>query len=308
VTRAGAAVEHADGGAQALDAPSEGHAIRPDRGRRYQVQLVVWNSRGNKWNTFWNQYFGPLAGAREDILGLLVESGWGPWVTPGQVRKNFVYTRASRNSWFNATADNNSAFCQGVSRYRGRAGAFWVPWVRSYNALKTNTRCSMGAVTYAGKRRFTGIGRLADPSQGTVFYRPVCRVQIGQPGSGGGLASAEFSTYLVHLISGNPGAAQHQMDTLINFIRPNIPQGSGAIIVGDFNINILGNPAPFVLPAHWSLLRTNGPTQQSGGELDYGLLYDPTGNIGLVNVQNVQQFQTGNNTSDHAVLQYGIPL
>ena len=79
-------------------------------------------------------------------------------------------------------------------------------------------------------------------------------------------------------------------------------------MVGDFNIDILNQANPFVLANKWSLLRTNVATQQSGGELDYALLYDPAGGYTGAGAAVVQQYKTGNNQSDHSVMQYTVPL
>ena len=65
---------------------------------------------------------------------------------------------------------------------------------------------------------------------------------------------------------------------------------------------------PFTLPAKWSLLRTGVATQQSGGELDYALLYDPSGTHGGSAAVVVQQYKSGNNGSDHSVMRYTVPL
>ncbi len=90
------------------------------------MELVVWNSQGGKWDTFWTYYFGTRLGTGQDVMGLLVESGWGPWVTPGTVYENSVYTLDSSASWFATATANNSAFCTGIAAARRRY-AFWVP-------------------------------------------------------------------------------------------------------------------------------------------------------------------------------------
>jgi hypothetical protein len=134
------------------------------------------------------------------------------------------------------------------------------------------------------------------------MIRPVFCYSVVRPSR-----TPELSVFLVHLVSGWPDGAQAEMNALISVIGTLIPQNTAAVIVGDMNINLL--TTALTLPANWYLLRTGVATQQSGGELDYALLFDPTRIYQpTATVAILQQFKTGNNQSDHSVLQYTIPL
>src|SRR5580692_10860482 len=95
------------------------------------MQLIVWNSQGGKWDIAWNNYVVPVSqGLDQDTMLLLVESGWGPWVTPGPVTCNACYWQDSSMTWYDAKASGKSTFCQGIGEQR-RYRAMWVPWVKS---------------------------------------------------------------------------------------------------------------------------------------------------------------------------------
>lgn len=270
------------------------------------LNLLVWNSQGGKWPVFWTNYFQPVVATGQDAMGLLVEAGWAPWVTPGDVHKDNVYPRDSSASWFNRAKDATDAFCQGVNAIPHRKGhAFWVPWVKNAGEMNVNSRCSMGAVIAPITRNLGSFGRFKDEDP-WLYLRPIFRFGLNRPTAQGG--AAELSVFLVHLVSGYPTKAQAQMEALISAIGKLVQQNTGAIVVGDFNINIINYAVPFTLPPRWRLLRTGFATQQSGGELDYALLYDPTNIYGGGAVAVVQQFNTGANTSDHSVMRYTVPL
>ena len=169
-------------------------------------------------------------------MGLLVESGWGPWVTPGTVYENSVYTLDSSASWFATATANNSAFCTGIAAAR-RGYTFWVPWMKNLDAMKVNTRCSMGAALATSTRLLETVGRFL-PNDPKLYLRPIFRFGLAKPSGIGG--NTDISVFLVHLVSGNPYKAQDQMDDLMKVMSTIIPQGTSAIVVGDFNIDILG--------------------------------------------------------------------
>lgn len=70
------------------------------------MKLIVWNSQGGKWDIFWDSYINPemVANPIEDIVGLLVESGWAPWVTPGDVIINNCYGLDNGLTYYDTTA------------------------------------------------------------------------------------------------------------------------------------------------------------------------------------------------------------
>src|SRR5690348_6906163 len=59
-----------------------GPALLPGGSR---MELVVWTSQGAKWDTLWANYINPLNPGTTDIIGLLVEAGWGRELSPGSV-------------------------------------------------------------------------------------------------------------------------------------------------------------------------------------------------------------------------------
>jgi len=270
------------------------------------LNLLVWNSQGGKWPVFWTNYFQPVVATGQDAMGLLVEAGWAPWVAPGNVVEDSVYPRDTSASWFNKTVDQTDAFCQGVAGVPNRRGsAYWVPWVKNFWAQRVNTRCSMGAVMVPVTRSVGDVWRFVSPDP-RLYLRSIFRFGLNKPTGQGG--AAEFSVFLVHLVSGNPRKAQDQMDNLISVMSKIIQQGTAAIVVGDFNIDIIYQAVPFQLPPGWNLLRTDEPTQQSGGELDYALLYDPTNAYRGATATVVEGYKSGNNQSDHSVMRYTVPL
>ena len=266
------------------------------------MDVIVWNSQGNKWDTLWTSYLAPIAPANQDLVGLIVESGWAPWVTSGDVVINNVYWLNTSLTYYDTTNAAASPFCQAVEAKR-RARAYWVPWVANLDAMKTNTRCSMGAVLLPAKRLVES-GTRYNLKKNALFRRPVFRFDVMKPNDTG--AIPDFSVFLVHLVSGRPNKAQEEMDVLTKTMSTLIPQGSSALIVGDMNVDL--QTIAINVPNNWRILNTGGATQQSGGELDYGLLYDPNGKFGFSTAAVVQQYKTGNNQSDHSVMRYTIPL
>jgi hypothetical protein len=270
------------------------------------MQLVVWNSQGAKWDDLWTYYYSPLLGGNEDVIGLLVEAGWAPWVKSQEVHVDEVYGFDANQNWYYENGARNSGFVQGVEASRQRT-AFWVPWRKSLDSGWSNSRCSMGCVATLAHRSITTT-RYRDPNA-YLYLRPIfqflCSIRTGHANQ------PDFSVFLVHLVSGHTNRAQQQIEEVINNMRKIIPERTGAIIVGDFNINL--QTTTINVPNFWRILRTGVSTQgksaqEPGGELDYALLYDPFNNYSNATVTHVQQFKTGNNRSDHSVLRFGIPL
>lgn len=259
------------------------------------LRLFAWNSFGAKWDAFWTNWLLPALGNNDDIAGVLMESGWAPWVLSGDVYMNATYDFERSASWFNHASLGNSAFCAGIVATRRRYG-LWVPWVGNLNAMKTNSRCSMGAALLPDSRRIQAISTF----ETQLSIRPVVKLSMGIG------SNTDITVLVVHLMSGYPAGAQRQLDELTAAMSKMIPQDTCGIIVGDMNINLLNTP--LVAPPNWRIIRTGVATQQKGGELDWGILYDPTNQYGGTTVTVMQQYKTGPNTSDHSVLRYNIPL
>jgi hypothetical protein len=261
--------------------------------------LVIWNSQGAKWDAFWN-YITPLLANNVDIVGLLIESGWAPWINSGDVKLNAIYPCTEQVVYFNTTSivlgNNYSAFTANIVQERKYYG-FWIPWQKNLDK-KSNTRVSMGGVLLP-----KSAGTYVDSISISSSIRPVVRVLIG---------SKNFAVFLVHLISGVPVKAQEEMNTLISQVRSIIPEGYRAIVVGDMNIDLLTTAVNMPNNA-WSIKRVGYATQKSGGELDYGLLYDPIGTLGGTTVTTLANVPAAGqpgpiSPSDHAVMLYSIPI
>ena len=266
------------------------------------LNLVVWNSQGAEWDVLWPNYVNPLVAPPQanDVMALLVEAGWAPWVTPGDVIINDEYWLNEEVTWYDATTAAASLFCQAVVAKR-RRHALWIPWVKNLNAMKTNTRCSMGAMFLPASLQSGLTNRIMVEG----LLRPVVRATLGKV-SGSNKVTPKFTILLVHMVSGYPAYAQHRLNGLISAMTSLIAEGTSAIIVGDMNVNLLTRN--FTLPDKWRFLRLGVATQQKGGELDYGILFDPSNTLGGATANLVQQFKTGTNTSDHSVLRYDIPI
>jgi len=173
-----------------------------------------------------------------------MEAGWAPWVLGGDVHMNATYSFDSKASWFWQNAPNMSPFCAGTAAGRRRKKyAVWVPWVKNLDALKPNSRCSLGGAMLL--RNFN-MQRIASFDE--VFsFRPVIRFGFG-PGR-----DINFVVLLVHLIGGYRAGAQAELDALTASMSKNIPETASGIIVGDMNINLLNTN--LLAPNNWRILR-----------------------------------------------------
>ncbi len=259
------------------------------------LRLFAWNSQGAKWDALWTNWLFPALGTNDDVAGVLTEAGWAPWVLSGDVQINATYQFDSRFNWFDHNAVGNSAFCAGIGAQRGRY-SLWVPWVGNLNAMKTNSRCSLGGAFLLKHYNVRSI----ETFHTDISIRPVVRFSFGVRDD------VKFVVLVVHLISGYARRAQEELDLLTSSMRNLIPATASGIIVGDMNINL--QTTNVVAPNNWRILNTGVPTQQSGGELDWGLLYDPNHLYGGATVTMVQQYKTPPNQSDHSILRYNIPL
>lgn len=258
------------------------------------MDLYVWNSRGDKWNTFWTNVLGPALVMPNDVGGLLVESGWPPWMRAGNVRSTNLYELDED------TANPGGAFTTGILANRRRS-AWWCPWGKKIakdgsSNVKTNSRCSFGV---AVARRTLAVAVTKHRLEGS--QRPAVRILVSLD------RLPKFVILLVHLKSSQWGSRQ-EAARLMRGVPNLVPQGVSGLIVGDINCDLFQHdPRPD--DDHWRLVNTGAATQMSGGELDYGLLYSGDGTFKVgANVALVQPFQTGWNQSDHSVLQYTLGL
>jgi len=262
------------------------------------MDLVVWNSRGSKWNTFWTNALAPLLPAAEDVMGLLVESGWPPWVEDGVVGNEKIYKFDSMMEYYK---ESTGAFTVNAS---GRAHAWWCPWVKEVTnkdgTKRTNTRCSLGIV-HVGRNLAPGVTKSRfDEARVT---RPMVRVTLD------GHTHTKLAIVLVHLVS-NRNVSPRVIAALLNMLPRLIPQDVPGFIVGDLNYDLLQQPDPRPNCDHWRLVRWRKATHNAGGELDFGLLYSHSGRFNVqAGVTLVQRYNSGWNKSDHSVLRYtlGIP-
>jgi hypothetical protein len=268
------------------------------------VRLVVWNSQGGKWDALWTNWIEPYASPvapnpAEDVIALVVEAGWAPWVKSGLVTQNAEYFLDSSLTYHDETSADASAFCRGVMAARRRK-AMWIPWVpRPGDFINpSNTRCSMGAVVCTRQLMLQRADRLDLTREGHL--RPVVRVELGIG------KNTLITIFLVHLKSGYAPNAQAELDGLTTQMTKRIPEGSAALVVGDMNI-----PGPVPPPARWQVLDGKPPsdvgTHSSLRDLDWGLLYDPSNYFKAPQASVLEKWKTAKNGSDHSVMSYVLP-
>jgi hypothetical protein len=135
-----------------------------------------------------------------------------------------------------------------------------------------------------------------------LIRRPVVRTYIFTPTFG----TLKIVLLQVHLRAAD-ATARRELSTLMRTITKIIPTNTPAFIIGDLNIDL--KKAAFPVNAPWRIVNTGARTQASGGELDWGLLYDPNNRYGGVGVNVLLRYQRRpNNPSDHSILLYNVPL
>jgi len=271
------------------------------------VQLIVWNSEGAEWDMLWNYFISPHAPYQQpqadDIVALVVESGWPPWVQGGiPVNLDVVYRLKGIGSREDPDAVLTSAFCLNMERPRSRQ-AYWVPWVKKLadleKGLTSNSRCSMGVVVLPKNLRHGDAKRFVNPR---TFIRPVVQIPFGTPKGTNGY-DVTMVVMAVHLMSA--AKAKRELQSLFQFVPNSIPGSTPAFIAGDFNIDLA--TVQITLPDNrWSLLNPGVATRRSGKILDWALLYNPTGDPIHATVQVLNQYESGVNRSDHSVLGYTL--
>ncbi|HLI56805.1 MAG TPA: hypothetical protein VKY26_07185 [Actinomycetota bacterium] len=272
--------------------------------------LIVWNSEGDRWDALWNHWVSKeVQRAQDTLLGLVIEAGWAPWVPKyaaggavADVRVNTEYALSS--DYYDYATPPLSAFCQGMlgrpgKRTRTGRSALWIPWVKTFDALNVNARCSMGSLFCPlGSDRIPAPHWKARRIEGNIRPALEASLQVG--------GDVQTVVFLVHLASS--ARALTELNTLTDQITRLIPEDAQALVVGDMNVNILGLHNPKLnLGPHWSIARTCQPTQRAGGELDYALVYDRSRSM-RVKASTLCRFDLHPNESDHSVMQYEISL
>ena len=222
-----------------------------------KLQLVVWNSQGNKWSSMFNDWMQPRVKDGDTMLGLLVESGWAPFVKSGDVTINKPYACNNSMTYFESQCKDqeDQELVKAITDARGW-DAMWVPWVGHLDAQKTNTRCSVGAIIMNG----ASIKVLAYQSMDRGLIRPVVRFGVGTTSAGPFL-----TVYLIHAVSCRALAALEACQ-VVDAVRKEVSESTAAVIVGDFNDSLIkyhiDKPGTWPkLRDGWRFLRCGKPTQ-----------------------------------------------
>lgn len=269
------------------------------------MEMIVWNSQGGKWDTLYETGLKGPIGNFENVFGLVVESGWAPWVLPGGIQLEDTYYLDSTLTYYDEASAKKSALAKAFldfseQRIRGQR-AFWVPWMKTKDPISVNTRCSIGGAYFPQK----GSGYTLEVQVRMIkqLIRPSVQLTISRE------KVTLMTVYLVHFVASKKAASE--LKYLTEIIGSIVAEGTPALVLGDINVNILNTPTANVpLKDYWYLLRTNKPTHigKKGklSELDYGLLYDPNYNNQDITVKQVAQFKSPTNPSDHSMLRYSF--
>ena len=263
------------------------------------LQIIAWNTFGAKWDELW--YFVGKVNPQNDILAITLEAGWAPWVKSQEVRTNATYPYTENKSYFDEISAMESNFCQYVEGKRGRT-AWWIPWVKTLDSIKPNSRCSMG-VLFAPATLASEVSVIEKGNsmiKDVNAARPIVSTRLSK-------GNNTFLTVLsVHLPSGkwSSDAAREALDAIAMNMGKIVPQGGAGLIVGDINVDLKKEEVEY--GKKWKMLNVDRATQKGGGELDYGLLYDPAGQFKNSTAEELQKFGTGGNTSDHSVMLYSL--
>ncbi len=255
------------------------------------LRVLAWNSQGNKGDTMWadlaamgtagakvpgpNILPGHVAGAgnatdSDDLLIFVSEAGTPPWMLPVDYAWGHEYSyqygasHAGAN-WFNrAPAAGGLAAAVGAWGTRGRPGdAAWVPWQRTIGGAPA-LRCSVALYWFPGKRSTLNchFGRRALIDDGD--RRPLLTATLTR-------GNAVQAALLFAHLPANHYTASQVLPELATQASQIIGEGVPRLVAGDLNINALKAGAMAAVPKGWGALRTGVPTQNGGGELDWGI-------------------------------------
>lgn len=277
------------------------------------LKVISWNTQGAKWDSVWNDRIVPLLD-QHDILVLVCESGWPPWIQDHNVIQAVPYPYNSQQKWFQKPDASAFATAFGALQENNRnAHAYWVPWVQSFQEINasasTNSRCSMGVI-WIPQRRVRTLTLSISVTGAKPDYpakRPYVRCAIQAAGQ------TLLTVVFAHLISGWPSEATRDVKFIADAMRDSVPQSTSIMLVGDLNINLLLNQQrgrfDTVLANNGlKLYNTGQPTQQSGGELDACVFYDANNQYQNVAVNWGPQWKQPGNASDHAVISYDVNI
>jgi endonuclease/exonuclease/phosphatase family metal-dependent hydrolase len=266
------------------------------------VMLAVWNAQGatssaksrnipDKWDSYWEALLSTHYN-KNAVLGLMVESGWAPWYGGSDAYLSRCQEMDKKQA-LEANYDKNYVKADGVR-------SFWIPWVADLDALKTNARCSSGAILW--------------PSNFVLEPKRVILLDAKRPYFAVELSVGKVTklvVYLVHLTSGNEPVARQEMAALIRATNKLAPSKVPIMIVGDFNIDILNDANPQLgLTNGWFLRRCGSATWESTdgqeqSELDFALYYSPTNDGSDATAARLVEPQF---VSDHAVMGYTVTV
>ena len=274
------------------------------------MQLVVWNSQGDCWDPFWTNFVEKVASdnANDDVLGLLLESSRASWsVDVVHVNNRYDYPTTDKNPTVDAGRAAASRLCKAIvksndsyTRSPAPITAYWFPWVKNPDKPDGdgNPRCSLGGIIWKRTNRSFPVNRhLPDEAK-----RPIVHINVQKTSSG----TDNVVLLQVHLTA-TDATARNELTTLMKGIKSLIPESTAAFIVGDMNIDL--RTKAFNVEEGWKVVKyEDQPTQRAGGQLDWGLLYDPNKKYGGVSASVLKQYDSFPNTSDHSVMQYDFPL
>jgi endonuclease/exonuclease/phosphatase family metal-dependent hydrolase len=270
-----------------------------------ELKVIVWNAQGasgakvkDKWDYLWA--YMAQAHNNVDVIGLIAESGWAPWYKSGPAKLDSCIRMDSSRTYFEPSYTSDMMECIEKTR---QLKEYWAPWVRDAEdfSKKTNARCSLGAIIWPAHFVFDVESRHYDE-----VIRPTMRVKVGI-NQGTGKTTHKFTIYLVHLLSGNEDKATAEKDRIAAAKSQVEPEGVPTLVVGDYNINLQNDP-DLGLGEGWQVLRTNQPTQKSGGELDFGLLHSLTKGVEQSDSTPPGILVKANVASDHAMICYTLVI
>lgn len=260
---------------------------------------MCWNSQGDKADQMWSTLLtmgnpqlrpasrwpgssilpgvpGPTADfpanatTKDDLLVFVSEGSTPPWINPkAKVSLGHAYTfqagsAGAGTGWINKTP-SRGGIAQALAAWGGKgrrvADALWVPWQNEPG--KPSLRCSTSLYWFPG-------------SESTLTLQPGVRALVEDSRPlltatlliGGNLQA----TILFAHLPANHYKAGVVLPELAKQAEQVVMQSVPLMVAGDLNFNLQIKNALNAVPAGWGVLRTNAPTQNSGGELDWAMV------------------------------------